>query len=84
MKRDRRAESVDMDASRRRSVSLDYVVVENCAPNETLGLNGFGLTFDAGAVRGGDRTWRIDGARFWTKGRMRSWWRCTMDTVETR
>ena len=36
-----------MDASRRRSVSLEYGVVENCAPNETLGLNGFGLTFDA-------------------------------------
>ena len=53
MKRDRRAESVDMDASRRRSVSLEYGVVENCAPNETLGLNGFGLTFDACAVRGG-------------------------------
>ena len=42
----------------------------------------FGLT-KYGAHRG-DRTWRIDGARFWTQGRMRSWWRCTMDTVATR
>ena len=42
-----------MDSTRRQSVSLEYGVVENCAPNETLGLNGYGFTFDACAVRGG-------------------------------
>ena len=49
----RAREGVRMDSTRRQSVSLEYGVVENCAPNETLGLNGYGFTFDACAVRGG-------------------------------
>lgn len=41
-----------MDASRRRSGSLEFGVVENCAPNEAFNLNGFGFAFDACAIRG--------------------------------
>lgn len=37
---------------RRRSASFEFGVVENCAANETFGLNGYDFTFDACAIRG--------------------------------
>lgn len=41
-----------MSPKRRRSASLEYGVVENCAPNEPFSLNGFDFVFDACAIRG--------------------------------
>ena len=84
VKRDRRAERLDMDASRRRSVSLEYggrgeLRAERDARFEWVQAHVRRVRGARGATAHGGSMVRGFGRR-----EECSWWRCTMDTVETR